>query len=349
MAGRGQPLVRGDASTVLAAPAPLLALGAAIERADATARVLEAHLSTGRDELRPGDPDEARMLWAACDGGPSDPRLTLAGVVDRLTAERAHPASIAHALAEARDAARIARDALPAELVDMLAATRARLPRKVVEPRVGDFLVWVRERAALAVGLVESAVARDGTYELVGLGRHLERAAATARLLAAHADAPEASPQWMHVLRAAGAHEPHVRAHRGPPTAAAAIELLVLDERFPRSTAHALGRAHALLAGLTDGPLREPGRLTDRGTGRATAAEALTALAAACASSLALGVVVDESGMLDSGEQGGARVDARLDARVDRGSALQRLHVTVSDAAVATRHAVAEPLALLRG
>lgn len=249
MAGTGEPLVRGSASTPVVAPAALLALGRAIERADATARILEAHLLLVRDGSRFDEADVARLLMVACADDPAtDAALTLDHALDLLTADRAHPASIANALVDAREAARVAREAIPFELYELLVATRARLPRKVVGPRLGDFLTWVRERSALAVGVIESSVARDGAYELISLGRRLERAVATSRLLAAHADDDELSPGWMSVLRSAGAHEPHVRAHRGAATAAAAIELLVLDERFPRSVAHALARAEGLLA-----------------------------------------------------------------------------------------------------
>ncbi|GAA1699229.1 alpha-E domain-containing protein [Microcella alkalica] len=250
MTGIGEPLLRGAAGVSASAHAHLVALGRGIERADATARILEAHLLLAQEHPLPDMADAGVVLRACGVDRAADDGLSRRAAIDLLTADRAHPASIPHALVEARDAARLARDALPAELYDMLVATRARLPRKVVEPRVGDFLAWVRERSALAVGLVESAVARDGAFELIALGRRLERAAATARLLTAHADDAEAGPGWMFVLRSAGAHEAHVRAHRGAPTASAAIELLALDERFPRSVAHGLVHAEQSLRAL---------------------------------------------------------------------------------------------------
>ncbi|WP_169077020.1 alpha-E domain-containing protein [Microcella alkalica] len=307
MTGVGEPLVRGAASTTSAVPAHLLALGRAIERADATARILEAHLLLARDDHWLDDAAAARLLLASCGvDAPADPPST-ARAADRLTADRAHPASIAHALVEARDAARLARESLPAELADMLVATRARLPRKVVGPRVGDFLAWVRERSAIAVGLVESAVARGGAYELITLGRRLERAVATSRVLAAHAGEPEASIGWMSVLRSAGAHESHVRAHRGAPTAAATIELLVLDERFPRSVAQSLARAEAALAGVPGPPalsaLPGAGAAGEAGSSRV----AVRALAAARAAADALGGVVVAVGHADDERAAGHR------------------------------------------
>ncbi len=308
MAGIGEPLVRGAAGVSASAPAHLLALGRGVERADATARILEAHLLLARDHPLSGTAD-ARLVLRACGADDAaDARLGRDAAIDLLTADRSHPASIAHALVEARDAARLARESLPAELYDMLVATRARLPRKVVEPRVVDFLAWVRERSALAVGLVESAVARDGAFELIALGRRLERAAATARLLAAHADDDEAGPGWMFVLRSAGAHEAHVRAHRGAPTAAAAIELLALDERFPRSVAHGLVHAERSLRALGI-----DGGATGLAAGRRAAAE-LSLLVEAAASAAA--------------EPSPAPADADR-ARARRASALRSLHAAV--------------------
>lgn len=337
MTGTGEPLVRASASTPVVAPAALLALGRAIERADATARIIEAHLPLVRDDIGLGDADAARLLMAACAADPatdaalapstpppSSPPpagpapLTLDHALDLLTADRAHPASIAHALVEARESARVAREAIPFELYELLVATRARLPRKVVGPRLGDFLTWVRERSALAVGVIESSVARDGAYELISLGRHLERAVATSRLLAAHADDDEQSPGWMSVLRSAGAHEPHVRAHRGAATAAAAIALLVLDERFPRSVAHALARAEGLLAALSalevaPGPGVGP---------RATVADATGSLSNARAFVAALSELSPPS---EPSEPVAA-------SRAARSAALRRLHTAVSTA-----------------
>mgnify|MGYP001354026883 CR=1 FL=1 len=311
MAGIGEPLVRGAAGVSASAPAHLLALGRGIERADATARILEAHLLLARDHPRP-DAADARLVLRACGADEAaDARLGRSAAIDLLTADRSHPASIAHALVGARDAARLARESLPAELYDMLVATRARLPRKVVEPRVADFLAWVRERSALAVGLIESAVARDGAFELIALGRRLERAAATTRLLAAHADDPESDPRWMFVLRSAGAHEAHVRAHRGAPTAAAAIELLALDERFPRSVAHGLVHAERSLRALG----------VDGGS---------TGLAASRRAAAELSLVVD-AGARAAAEPGPAPADADR-ARERRASALRSLHAAVEQA-----------------
>ncbi|KQV26017.1 MULTISPECIES: alpha-E domain-containing protein [unclassified Microcella] len=311
MAGIGEPLVRGAAGVSASAPAHLLALGRGVQRADATARILEAHLLLARDHPLP-DAADARLVLRACGADDAaDARLGRSAAIDLLTADRSHPASIAHALVEARDAARLARESLPAELYDMLVATRARLPRKVVEPRVGDFLAWVRERSALAVGLIESAVARDGAFELIALGRRLERAAATARLLVAHADDADADPGWMFVLRSAGAHEAHVRAHRGAPTAATAIELLALDERFPRSVAHGLVHAERSLRALDVG-----GGASGLAASRRAAAE-LSALVDAAASAAV--------------EPSPAPAEADR-ARARRASALRSLHAAVEQA-----------------
>lgn len=331
MAGIGEPLDRGAAGVSASAPAHLLALGRGVERADATARILEAHLLLAREHPLP-DAADARLVLRACGADDAaDARLGRGAAIDLLTADRSHPASIAHALVEARDAARLARESLPAELYDMLVATRARLPRKVVEPRVVDFLAWVRERSALAVGLIESAVARDGAFELIALGRRLERAAATARLLAAHADDAESDPGWMFVLRSAGAHEAHVRAHRGAPTAATAIELLALDERFPRSVAHGLVHAERSLRALG-----LDGGATGLAACRRAAAELSLLIDERASAGAELGPAPSASPgaspvPLPGAEPGPAPADADR-ARARRASALRSLHAAVEQA-----------------
>ena len=60
------------------------------------------------------------------------------------------------------------------------------MPRKVAPEKVHEFFGWVRERSALAVGIVESATSRDEAYAFFTLGRSLERADMTTRAPAQH-------------------------------------------------------------------------------------------------------------------------------------------------------------------
>ena len=88
-----------------------------------------------------------------------------------LAVDRTQPASIAYSLGAARENARRAREIVATELWECLNTTRARMPRKVAGDKVHEFFGWVRERSALAVGIIESATSRDEAWQFFTLGR----------------------------------------------------------------------------------------------------------------------------------------------------------------------------------
>ena len=157
-------------------------VGSAVERADVVARMLDVYVV--RADLGGDGASGAAALRAVlgAEGRQRDPGA--AATVDALALDRHEPASIAHAVGVARDHARRAREVVATELWDCLDATRSRMPRKVALDRSHEFLGWVRERSALAVGVVEGDASRDEVWEFFTLGRSLLRCAVTARLLA---------------------------------------------------------------------------------------------------------------------------------------------------------------------
>lgn len=100
------------------------------------------------------------------------------------------------------------------------------ITRKITTVLVGsvsDFFSWVRERSALAVGIIESATSRDEAWQFFTLGRSLERADMTARLLATRSLTEASGPLWTTILRSCGAYEPYLRTYRGVPSASLSL------------------------------------------------------------------------------------------------------------------------------
>jgi uncharacterized alpha-E superfamily protein len=144
------------------------------------------------------------------------------------------------------------------------------MPRQVQAARVSEFFSWVRERTALAVGIIESATSRDDVWQFLMLGRSIERADMTARLLATHAVSGIAGPSWTTILRSCGGYEAYLRTYRGMPSAQNAAEFLAVDRLFPRSILFSITRAEACLrqleprtdrVGVTDRALRVLGQI----------------------------------------------------------------------------------------
>ncbi|MBF4579510.1 alpha-E domain-containing protein [Frigoribacterium sp. VKM Ac-2530] len=223
-------------------------IGRYIERSDGTARILDVHLQLLLEDPWIDEDTACRSLLSVMGSeAASDVPLTRGDVLARLAVDRHDPASIAYSLGAARENARRAREIVSTELWECLNTTRARMPRKVAGDKVHEFFAWVRERSALAVGIIESATSRDEVWQFFTLGRSIERADMTARLLATRTLTEASGPSWTTILRSCGAYEAYLRTYRGVPSARNAAEFLLLDRLFPRSVMFAVSRAEACL------------------------------------------------------------------------------------------------------
>ena len=226
-------------------------IGRYIERGDGTARILDVHLQLLLEDPWIDEDSACRALLAVMGATPpGDAALRRGDVLALLGVDRTHPASIAHSLAAARENARRAREIVGTELWECLNTTRARMPRQVSPARVSEYFAWVRERTALAVGIIESATSRDDVWQFFTLGRSIERADMTARLLATHALTGNNGPSWTTLLRSCGGYEAYLRTYRGVPSAQNAAEFLALDRLFPRSILFSISRAESCLRQL---------------------------------------------------------------------------------------------------
>ena len=155
-------------------------------------------------------------------------------------------ASIAATLAAARESARRARETLSTSMWEALNTTYRAVPSghfRSMRPPVA--FRWVRDRAAQINGIAEATMTRDEGYQFLVLGRSIERADMTSRLVATAALTSGAA--WGTSLRACGAYEAFLRTYRGLETERGAAEFLLLDRLFPRSITHSIRRAEQCL------------------------------------------------------------------------------------------------------
>src|ERR1700709_2775111 len=236
-------------------------IGRYIERSDGTARILDVHLQLLLEDPRiEEDLASPSLLGVRGSPPPADGVvLNRQCVREILAVDRSEPASIAYSLGAARENARRAREIVSTDLWECLNTTRARMPRKITSEKVHEFFAWVRERSALAVGIIESATSRDEAWQFFTLGRSIERADMTARLLATRSLTEASGPSWTTILRSCGAYEAYLRTYRGVPSAKNAAEFLLLDRLFPRSILFSVSRAEQCMRDI------EP--RTDRGGG----------------------------------------------------------------------------------
>lgn len=223
-------------------------IGRYVERAEDTARLLDVHT-----QLMLEDPGV--VVATACRavlsimGVSADPaaEIDASRLLDLLAYDPDSPESIAACVQAARESARRARETLSEPLWVAINTTYRAFPSGTFRAMGRDRgLRWVRERAALINGTADTTMSRDEGWQFLMLGRSIERADMTARLLASAALAP--GDAWTTTLRACGAHEAFLRANRGLETAQGVVEFLLLDRLFPGSAVFAITRAERCLA-----------------------------------------------------------------------------------------------------
>lgn len=227
-------------------------IGRYIERADGTARLLDVHLQLLLEDPWVDESSACRNVLGVMGVADVEPDRTLTGsdVLKLMAVDRSQPASIAYSVKSARENARQAREIVSTELWECLNATYGRMPFGVRREKVHELFQWVRERSALAVGIVDSASSRDDAYQFMLLGRAIERADMTARLLATRALTEASGASWTSILRSCGAYEAYLRTYRGMPSATNAAEFLLLDRLFPRSILYSVSTALTCLYDL---------------------------------------------------------------------------------------------------
>ncbi len=233
-------------------------IGRYVERADDTARILDAHLQLLLEDPWVEEDPACRSLLAVM-GAPEPPSYAAVSrrtVMNLLAYDMRAPGAIAGALTAARENARRAREIVSTELWECLNTTWNQLPAQIEQLPPHLFFAWARERAAIVSGLIDSGTSRDLTWQFLVLGRSIERSDMTARLIATRALAGVAGPSWITLLRSCGAHESFLRTYRGRASDALAAEFLLLDRYFPRSVIYALQRAERCLLEISPGEVR---------------------------------------------------------------------------------------------
>lgn len=233
--------------------------GRYVERADDTARLVDVYVHRMLGEDGPESDAACRALFGILGvAAGTETDLDIGVVLFRLVYEVQSPSAIAGSMLGARAGARGIREVISSEMWECLNVTAHGLAgqRRAAE-RLGPhiYLRYIRERAALFFGLADSTMSHDDAWRFLILGRSLERADMTARLLLARMAAPD-DLGWPALLRACGAHESFIRTHGWATEPEQVVEFLLLDRLFPRSVVFALATAEECLAALNPGPVR---------------------------------------------------------------------------------------------
>lgn len=255
--------------------------GRYLERAEATARLIKIHTELFLDLPKSVDVGWSPLLAVTGTGevfqerfGADPSQATEDEVVRFLASDPSSPASILASLSSARENFRVTRAVVPASSWTEL----------------NQLFLWVVESRSLATdrrtrlawmdhvirschvlrGILDSTMSHDAAYAFLQIGRFLECADMTTRVLdvqasvlvKAHdsftpADDSSVSEQstysditWMSVLKSLSAHQMYRRTVRLGVSGPDALHFLLSDPRFPRSVDHSLVRISRALIEL---------------------------------------------------------------------------------------------------
>ncbi|MBF4160905.1 alpha-E domain-containing protein [Nocardioides acrostichi] len=229
-------------------------IGRYVERAEDTARILDVQTQLILEDATIDADATCRALLSIMgieDAYEPDFEVGLDLVLDRLCYNPDHSSSIAASLAAARESARRARETLSVTMWEAINTTYRAIPSgQFAALRSPVVFNWARERAALINGTADATMVRDEGWHFLVLGRCVERADMTSRLIASSALASGSDSGWTSTLRACGAHEAFLRTYRGLETERRSAEFLLLDRLFPRSVVFSLNRAEQCLINL---------------------------------------------------------------------------------------------------
>jgi uncharacterized alpha-E superfamily protein len=198
-------------------------------------------------------------------------------VVRFLLADERNSGSILAALMAARENCRTIRDFVPREVWELLNEiylfARADLPKGMTKGGRHAYLKRVIQGAQNINGLLSGTMLHDQGYDFLHLGRFLERADMTTRIIDVRSanllpeEATERRPfetiQWVSVLKSMTAYQAYrrseqIRVLRGP-----VLRFLFQNESFPRSVVHCIEALRTSLSKLprNESALRVAGRL----------------------------------------------------------------------------------------
>lgn len=234
-------------------------MGRYVERAEGIARMLEVN-AVWTQESHSGT--QAAKDWATLlrvvgseeAFGYVYKRAAERNVIDYMLLSPRNPSSVRSTIAAAREGARTIRDVLSREAWEQLNGLHldlrdlkiADIAGKPIQPTTS----MIRFACQQHVGVLEGTVSKNEGYYFVRLGRNLERADMTTRMLDVRADAQALSGQvdilddarWRSLLRTMSAYQMYRLTMKHGVTGTEVVRFLLHDETFPRAVHHCLDR-----------------------------------------------------------------------------------------------------------
>lgn len=176
-------------------------------------------------------------------------------VVKFLLGDDSNPSSVASCLALARENLRTTRDVVPAESWELINElyyfVTENLQQGINRGKRFDFLDGIIKGCQQIQGLIQGSMPHDEAWYFLKLGRTIERADMTTRIVDAGVRAQIQAQEeddavntrqivWGHVLRSVDGEQSYRRGTRARVDGALVAEYILQDTKFPRALAHCL-------------------------------------------------------------------------------------------------------------
>ena len=237
-----------------------------IERTELNARILDVHLTqmveTSSEDLLDGK--HWKILFESCSTKEeleelkNNPEAHDEEYLRFLAFDSDNENSIFSCIRVARENARISRDHLPNELFeiwnDLYLFTHHAEQEQFSIHKLRAFLRNVKVTALTAQGIIESGMSRSVAYRMIKIGKWLERAEKTARILNVVCEQTRETQllykgddyyAWLSALRMLNGYEAYLKVNRPKMDPKTILTFLIADESFPRSIHYNMNHVRA--------------------------------------------------------------------------------------------------------
>jgi uncharacterized alpha-E superfamily protein len=179
-----------------------------------------------------------------------------------LLADSFNPGSMVNSITSARENARTSREVLPGQAWEQINELRLFATAHVNDalPRHGrfDFLTEIIQRCQQLTGMLSGTMSHDHAYDFIRIGRNLERAEMTTRVIdigAMSLKNPDESSSldvhvWTSMLRALNAYQMYRKDVQHGVNCAEVVGFLLQNDYLPRSVAHCLDQIEECVGDL---------------------------------------------------------------------------------------------------
>jgi len=225
------------------------------ERAENIARILDVNLQLMLD-LPKLDPEEMKALWEPVLRSTGDhtdfhehyKEANSDNVIDFLTLNPKNSNSILNCVTTARENARHVREQISLEMWEEINRTylvmKSQTLKKILRQGPYEFFTQVKNASHLFQGITDGTMTHGEDWDFIQVGKHLERADMTTRILDANDEIFIKQPaqtqtsgtlQWSAILRSCSSHDAYRKFYVAQVEPDKVVEFLILNEFFPRS------------------------------------------------------------------------------------------------------------------